>query len=185
MCCKVPSHSPLALISVFHSFIYSSTFYSSHFLPSCIRLYVYMSICLSVCYHAYYLLLLLPFHAMPCILHSFLLASVFIKLCPICAERTGGSFKGGTDICSPLIRGSELVGDNIEWAGADLLMVTGNLIPSLFFIITFFYYSMTPSSSIFPFSSRASLFLSCYTRDHNSNFICNRSMYMRFKYALE
>jgi hypothetical protein len=37
----------------------------------------------------------------------------------------GGSFKGGTDICSPLIRGSELVGDNIEWGGADLLMVTG------------------------------------------------------------
>ena len=37
----------------------------------------------------------------------------------------GGSFKGGTDICSPLIRGCELVEDNTEWGGADLLMVTG------------------------------------------------------------
>ena len=38
---------------------------------------------------------------------------------------SGGSFKGGTDICAPLIRGSELVENNVEWGGADLLMVTG------------------------------------------------------------
>ena len=120
---------------------------------------------------------------MPCILYSFLLAFVFTKLCPICAERTGGSFKGGTDICSPLIRGSELVGDNIEWAGADLLMVTGNLIPSLSFIITFFHYSITPSSSILSFSFSTSLFLSNYTSGR-PYYTCNRSMYMRFQYAL-
>lgn len=123
---------------------------------------------------------------MPCILYSFLLAFVFTKLCPICLERTGGSFKGGTDICSPLIRGSELVGDNIEWAGADLLMVTGNLIPSLSFIITFFHYSITPSYSILSFLSELLyFFLITQVADHNSDFTCNRSMYMRFQCALE
>ena len=109
---------------------------------------------------------------MPCILYSFLLAFVFTKLCPICAERTGGSFKGGTDICSPLIRGSELVGDNIEWAGADLLMVTGNLIPSLSFIITFFHYSITPSYSILSFLSELLyFFLITQVADHTTHVI--------------
>ena len=157
----------LPLIYLFLNFLFISLL-TSLYMSICLS--VYLSIYLPVFYHPYYLLLmsfilflLLPFHAMPCIFHSFLLAFVLIKLCPICAERTGGSFKGGTDICSPLIRGSELVGDNIEWAGADLLMVTGNfipslfcIIPSLFCIITFFICFITPSSSIFSSSSRTS-----------------------------
>lgn len=134
------------------------------YLPRCICLSVYLLSLILPLIHIFNPLIStsFPSHAMPCILHSFLLASVLIKLCPICAERTGGSFKGGTDICSPLIRGSELVGDNIEWAGADLLMVTGNPIPSIFFIITFFYYYRTPSS-ISSFSSRSSFFFFNYT----------------------
>ena len=51
---------------------------------------------------------------------SFTAFSSFILSLP-----SGGSFKGGTDICAPLIRGSELVENNVEWGGADLLMVTG------------------------------------------------------------
>lgn len=36
----------------------------------------------------------------------------------------GGSFRGGTDICSPLDRGSALIEENVQWGGADLLLVT-------------------------------------------------------------
>ena len=66
------------------------------------------------------------------------------------SKHVGGSFKGGTDICSPLIRGSELVGDNIEWAGADLLMVTGNLLLHfLLLLLLIMCYRLTFSSKTY------------------------------------